>query len=100
LTPDGQWLRTVAKYSKDVVKLPFNPDGQQLNIARLAHASSLASWGVRKRCSKRAGALLKGMQQQLYGSKGEAPGLIIIAAPTTQALCFSRRQDEDGMGLK
>jgi len=44
---------------------------------RLAHASSLGSWGGRKRhgCSKRAGALLKGMEQQLYGSKGEAPGL-------------------------
>ncbi len=40
------------------------------------------------------------MEQQLYGSKGETPGLIIIAAPTTQALCFSGRQDEDGMGLK
>jgi hypothetical protein len=26
-------------------------------------------------CSKRAGALLKGMEQQLYGSKGEATGL-------------------------
>jgi hypothetical protein len=38
------------------------------------------------------------MEQQLYGSTGEAPGLIIIAAPTTHALCFSGRQDEDGMG--
>jgi len=47
-------------------------------------------------CSKRAGALLKGMEQQLYASKCEAPGLIIIAAPTTQALCFLGRQDEDG----
>jgi len=40
------------------------------------------------------------MEQQLYGSKGEALELIIIATPTTQALCFSRHQDEDGMGLK
>jgi len=42
---------------------------------RLARASSLGSWGGRKRrgCSKRAGVLLKGMEQQLYGSKGEAP---------------------------
>jgi len=40
------------------------------------------------------------MEQQLYGSKGEAPGLIIIAAPTTQALCFSGRQEKDSMGLK
>jgi len=38
-----------------------------------AHASSLGSWGGRKRrgYSKRAGALLKGMEQQLYGSKGQ-----------------------------
>jgi len=36
------------------------------------------------------------MEQQLYGNKGEALGLIIIAAPTAQALCFSERQDEDG----
>jgi len=36
------------------------------------------------------------MEQQLYGNKGEALGLIIIAAPTAQALCFSGRQDEDG----
>ncbi len=28
LTPDGQWLQTVAKYSEDVVKFPLNPDGQ------------------------------------------------------------------------
>jgi len=63
---------------------------------RLAHASSLAAWGGKKRCSKRVGTLLKGMEQQLYGSKGEAPGLIIIAAPTTQVLCFSERQDKDG----
>jgi len=40
------------------------------------------------------------MEQQLYGSKGEAPGLIIIAAPTTQALCFSGRQEKDSMGLQ
>jgi hypothetical protein len=40
------------------------------------------------------------MEQQLYGSKGEALGLIIIIALTTQALCFSRRQNEDSMGLK
>ncbi len=59
------------------MKLPLNLDGQSLNIARLAHASSLGSWGGRKRpgCSKRASTLLKGMEQQLYGSKGEAPGL-------------------------
>ncbi len=59
------------------MKLPLNPDGQLLNIVRLAHASNLGSWGGRKRhgCSKRVGALLKGMEQQLYGSKGEALGL-------------------------
>ncbi len=59
------------------MKLPLNPDGQLLNIVRLAHANNLGSWGGRKRhgCSKRVGVLLKGMEQQLYGSKGEAPGL-------------------------
>jgi hypothetical protein len=28
LNVDGQWLQIVAKYSEEVVKLPFNPDGQ------------------------------------------------------------------------
>ncbi len=107
LNSDGQQLRTVAKYSEDVVKLPFNPNGQQLNIVRLAHASSLGSWGGRKRrgCSERAGALLKGMEQQLYGNKGEATGprdtnshFTFICICVTPLSCIGKgwcgRQDE------
>ncbi len=73
LMSDGQQLNIVRTF----VKLPLNLNRQQLNIVRLAHASSLGSWGGRKRrgYSKRAGALVKGMEQQLYDSKGETPEL-------------------------